>query len=276
MQVIVGGSDAFEVVFGDEHAGKTEFVGFGDALGDAGDRANLAAQAHLAGETGLVVEGDVQGGRQDGGHDSHADGGVFNAQSACDVQEDVLGAQFEPASLLQHSQQHVQAADIVARGGPLRRAIHRRAHQRLRFDHHRAVALQNAGDGVAAVVFIVLGDKDFRWVCHLTKTVLEHLEDAQFGGRSKPVFDTTYHTVAVVLVALELQHRIHDVFQQFRAGQGSIFRDVTDKEDGAGGAFGEVLELSRALLQLGNGTRRRLNKIALHRLDGIHNENVGL
>ena len=51
---------------------------------------------------------------------------------------------------------------------------------------------------------------------------------------------------------------------------------MADEEYGAGGTLGEVLELCRALLELGDGACRRLQKFALHRLDGIHDEDVGL
>ena len=37
-----------------------------------------------------------------------------------------------------------------------------------------------------------------------------------------------------------------------------------------------MLELGRALLELGDGARRRLDQVALHRLDGIDDEDVGL
>ena len=52
--------------------------------------------------------------------------------------------------------------------------------------------------------------------------------------------------------------------------------DVADEEDGTSGAFGEVLELGGALLELGDRARRRLQQVALHRLDGIDDEDVGL
>ena len=64
------------------------------------------------------------------------------------------------------------------------------------------------------------------------------------------------------------------MFQQLRTGQRAVLGDVADEEHGAGGALGKVLKLGRALLQLRNRTRRRLQQVALHRLDGIDNENV--
>ena len=122
----------------------------------------------------------------------------------------------------------------------------------------------------------MLGNQDFRRILHLTQTVLLHLEDTQFGGGTKTVFDTAHHAITVMLVALKLQHRIHDVFQKLWTRKSAVFGDVTDKEYGASGAFGEVLELGRTLLELRNRTRRRLQQIALHCLNGIHNEDIGL
>ena len=136
MDFIILSLDAFQVVFGEEHAGEAQFVGLGDALLDARHGTDFAVQSHLTGEAGLGVDGQVGGGGEDGGHDGEVDGGIVNMDAAGDVDEHILRPEFEVAPFLQDGQQHVEPADVVAGGGTLRGAIHRAAHQRLYLDGH--------------------------------------------------------------------------------------------------------------------------------------------
>ena len=63
------------------------------------------------------------------------------------------------------------------------------------------------------------------------KPVLTHFIDAQFSGTSKAVLDAAQDAVHVVLVALELEYGIHDMFQYLGAGYASFLIDMPDKDD---------------------------------------------
>ena len=51
--------EAFHIAFGHNHLSKTQFGGFADALTDARNRTNLAAQTHFAGHADVAADGRV-------------------------------------------------------------------------------------------------------------------------------------------------------------------------------------------------------------------------
>jgi hypothetical protein len=55
-----------------------------------------------------------------------------------------------------------------------------------------------------------------------------------------------------VPVAFELQNGVHDVFQDFGAGDVAFFVDVADEEGGRAGFFGEFEEGGGVFTDLGD------------------------
>ncbi len=80
----------------------------------------------------------------------------------------------------------------------------------------------------------------------------------------------------MVPVAFEVEHRIDDVFEHARPGDGSRLRHVPDEERGHVHAFGEVHQRRGALAHLADRPRRALDIRTKDRLDRIDDEHVGL
>ena len=60
---------------------------------------------------------------------------------------------------------------------------------------------------------------------------MPHFVNPQFGSASEAVLDAAQDAVHVVLVALELEYGIHDMFQYLGAGYASFLIDMPDEDD---------------------------------------------
>src|SRR5258707_1333075 len=74
---------------GQEHAAKALARGLGEASLDARDGPDLAAESHLAQEERVGRHGPVMDRRDEGGEDGDAGGGVDQAHTSPDVDDDV-------------------------------------------------------------------------------------------------------------------------------------------------------------------------------------------
>ena len=179
------GGGGFEVSFvslGNQHSLEPEFLCFRDALCNARDGANLAAESNLACHAGQPVDGRIDIARKHGGNDGEVDGRVCDADAAGDVEEDVLLCEFEADAFLKHGEEHVQSSYVEACGGALRCAVGGSGNQRLRFDEERSDSFDGSRNGDAAQFFLRLRQQELRGVCHGAQSVLSHLIDSQLGS----------------------------------------------------------------------------------------------
>ena len=58
-----------------------------------------------------------------------------------------------------------------------------------------------------------------------------HLEDAEFADRAEPVLDRAHDAVRVVMLPLEVEHRVDDVLERLRPGEAAVLGDVADEKD---------------------------------------------
>ena len=79
-----------------------------------------------------------------------------------------------------------------------------------------------------------------------------------------------------MLVALKLQHGVHDVLQHFRAGQRAVFGDVTDEYDAGAAPFDVFQQRSGAFPDLRETARRRLHRLRRYGLYGVDDDQIGL
>ena len=79
-----------------------------------------------------------------------------------------------------------------------------------------------------------------------------------------------------MLVALELDNGIDDVFEDFRTGEGAFLRDMTNEDDGNAAGLGKAQQGRGALANLGNGAGRGFDVLGGNGLDGIDDDEVGL
>ena len=242
---------------------------------DAVHGPDLARETDLAGEAGAAVDGEVDAGGEHGADDGQVDGRVTDSQSAGDVEEDVLLDQLEPGALLEYGQEHVHASQIEARGAALRRGIDGAADERLGLDEERSRTFDGRCDGYAAQPFVVLRQEQLRGVVNLAEAALAHFVDAQLGGAAKAVLDAAQDAVHVLPIALELQHRVHDVLQNLRPGQAPFLINMPDHEDRCARLFGELEDGRAALPDLRDAARRRLGRLGVHRLDRVDDHQVG-
>ena len=262
-------------MFGDEHALEAQFFRFADALLDAVHRTDFTAQAHFARHAHAGFYFRVHIARKDGADDRQVDGRVVHFQSSGYVEEHVLLRQLEAYPFLQHGEQHVHPPQVESRGGTLGHAIGCRAHQCLHFDEERAYAFYGAGDSHSAHSLVVLREQQFRRVAHLPQPVLPHLVDAQLRRAPEAVLDAPQDAVHVVLVALELQYRVYDVFQHFRSGDASFLVDMSDEDDGRSCLFGELEDGCRTFAHLHDASRRRIDGFGRNGLYGVDDDQGG-
>ena len=146
----------------------------------------------------------------------------------------------------------------------------------MRFDEERPYALQCCGNGHAAQRLVALRQEQFRGVFHAAQPVASHFVDAQFRGRPEAVLDAAQNAVEVLSVALELQHRVHNVFEHLGACYGALLRDVAHQNDGHAALLGIFQQGSGALANLRDGARRRVYALHGHRLYGVNHHQFGL
>ncbi len=77
-------------------------------------------------------------------------------------------------------------------------------------------------------------------------------------------------------VALEIQHRVHDMLQHARPGQRAFLGDVADQNDGDVLALGDARQLRGALAHLRHRTGRRSELFGIHGLDRVDHHHVRL
>ena len=99
-----------------------------------------------------------------------------------------------------------------------------------------------------------MAQKYLRGVFDLAEALVFHLKHTNLKGGPKAVFNTTQYAVDIVVVALKGEHHIHDVFQNLRARNGSIFGDVADNQHRDVPLLGHLQQSCCALPDLGHAT----------------------
>ena len=79
----------------------------------------------------------------------------------------------------------------------------------------------------------------------------------------------------MVVIAFERQDRVDDVLEHPRAGEGAVFRHVTDEHDRETALLRFSYESMRALTHLHHGAGRRAEVGIMHRLDRVDDHDIG-
>ena len=90
----------------------------------------------------------------------------------------------------------------------------------------------------------------------MSQAVLTHLVDAQFGGAAEAVLDAAQDAIQVVLVALELEDGVHNVFQHLGARDAAFLVDVADEDDRRMRFLGKAQDAGGTLAHLGDAAGR--------------------
>ena len=123
---------------------------------------------------------------------------------------------------------------------------------------------------------MLLCEQQFRGVGDLSQSCLLHLIDAQLGGGAETVLHGAENAVQVVLVALELDNRVDNVFQNLRTSQRSLLGDVANEDDGHAAGLGKAQQGRGALTYLGDAARTRLHLVGGNGLYGVDDDEFGL
>ena len=157
----------------------------------------------------------------------------------------------------------------------MRRAVDGGTHERLHLEEEGARAVEHRADGRAAEPVFVHRDQHFGGILDLAEAGAGHFEDGQFGGGAEAVLDAPQDTVRAFVFAFELQDNIDDMLQNFGPGDAALLGDMADKDDGNARLLGEAEQDGGRLLDLGDAAGRGLDALAVHRLDGVDNHQVG-
>jgi len=82
------------------------------------------------------------------------------------------------------------------------------------------------------------------------QAALVHREDANLVGAPEPVLVRAHDAVRGAVLAFKIEHRVDEMFEQPRPGDRAVFRDMSDHEGRAAGAFGEFHQGARAIANL--------------------------
>ena len=118
------------------------------------------------------------------------------------------------------------------------------------------------------------GEHGCRRIGNLYESVLAHLEHADLVGRAEAVLRRAQATERPCRLALEVQHTVHHMLKDFRAGKRTLLVDVTDDEDGDVLVLRVLHQAHRALFYLGRAAGRGAEVALVDRLNGVHDENI--
>src|SRR5690606_32060810 len=146
------------------HALKTETSRLLDPLLDAAHRADLTAETDLSGKAIKLIDTEILPGRYQRRRNGQVDGRVLHAEAAGDIEKHILVAENDTHPFFEDGEQHAQAAQVEARGGALRRPVHRRGDEGLRFDEEGARAFEGGTYYRAVKLGAVLRQQELRGV----------------------------------------------------------------------------------------------------------------
>ena len=80
----------------------------------------------------------------------------------------------------------------------------------------------------------------------------------------------------MIAITLKLQHHIDNMLQNLRAGNSSVFGDMTDDKYRGTRRLGIFQQRSRTLSDLRHTTRRRVQRLGINRLNRVNHHYIGL
>src|SRR6266540_1760442 len=260
----------------DDRAGEAELGGFLQALLAARRGAHLAGESYLAEYRELFRERLVGERGDDREQHRQVCRGLAYAHAAHGVHEHVLVVAGDARMAVQHREQHREAVLLQAHRQPPRVGRVRRVDQRLDLDQERPSAFlrdQNAGAGHLAVV---LRKENRRRVGHAAQALVGHRENAQLVHRPEAVLERADQAKALVRVALEIEHRVHDVLDHARAGDRALLGDVADQHDDGAAPLRIAGEMRHAFAHLCDRAGSGSEALRIERLDRVDDSDLWL
>ena len=177
---------------------------------------------------------------------------------------------------VQHREQHREAVLLQSHRQPPRIGRVRRVNQRLDLDQQRPRALLRDEDARARDFARVLRQENRRRIGNPAKALVGHREHAELVHRAEAVLEGAYQPEALVRVAFEVQHRVHDVLHHARARDRALLGDVADEHHDRPAGLRVARQVRHALAHLRDRAGRRGELLGVQRLDRIDDGDLGL
>ena len=93
------------------------------------------------------------------------------------------------------------------------------------------MSLERGNHHAAGDARVAIGEEERTRIGDALQALLDHLEQAEFGGGTEAMLRRAQKPKRVVTITLELQHGVDHVFEHARTGEATFFRDVSDQHD---------------------------------------------
>jgi len=184
----------------------------------------------------------------------------------------VVLAEREPRPTLQHREDLEHATRVDAGRKPPRHLQVRRRDKGLHLDEKGPGALEHGSDRRARHVRRPLGQQRPGRLADAQQALGRHLEDPDLRDRAETVLGGSHDAQSVVLVALEREHRVHQVFEHPRSRDGAVLGDMPHDEDGDAALLGQAHQPRGTRSHLADASRHAIEIGVSHRLDRVDDE----
>ena len=220
--------------------------------------------------------GAIAQARRDRGHHREIRSRLIHGNATRHVHEHIVGRQIETGALVQHCEQQRQAIRIQSARRSPGIAERRCTDERLHFDEDRPRSFNRAEHRGARDVGRPLREKQLRRIHHRLQAGTGHLEHAKLVRRAEAVLHRANHAMGVMLLALEVEHRVDDMLEHLGSGQAAVLRDMADENRRQVAALCREQQIGRRLPDLSHAARSRLQLQREHRLDRVDDQQCRL
>ena len=116
--------------------------------------------------------------------------------------------------------------------------------------------------------------KNCRGIGDLAHAGIGHGENTQLVHRAETVLLAAQGAVAGVVVALKENRTVDHMLEHFRPGETAVLRDVTHQDQYGARLLGIAGQLRSAIPDLRHTAGGRRERLAVHHLNGVDNENL--
>ena len=238
-----------------------------------GDRPDFPRQRDFAKPHRLRRQRLVrQRGNQCGGH-GKVRRRVGQPIAARDIEIDFGGREIEPATRLEHGEQHREAPAVpphhrAARSGPALQAHD----QRLNLDKHRARAFHRREHRGTRHRILAAREEQGGRVADFGQSLPFHRKDPDLIHRTEAVLDRAQDAVLVAALPLESHDHVDHVFQHARASNAAILGHVADQHQRRAAFLGIADQFEGRGADLADRAGGAFNLIGMHGLDRIDHQ----
>jgi hypothetical protein len=146
-------------------------------------------------------------------------------------------------------------------------------HESLDLEQQRPRPLERADDSRSWLILVDPAE-DLGRIGDADEAVAGHLEDAQLVRRAEAVLDGSQDPVRPVAVAFEMERAVHQVLEDARPRDSTLFRHMADEEHSDPVLLGEAEEPGGGFADLCHRAGRRAELRRVQSLDGVDDRNL--